>query len=453
MCSLLEKEVKFDFDEMCLKAFEMLKGNLIEAPILIAPNLKVPFELMCDASDVAVGAMLGQRKDKVFHCIYYASKTLDFAQANYIVGDASSSVHLRQVHIVFGKQIWEEFPDEKLMVLDISEVPWYAHIVNLIVSGDYPPGATTQQNKKLNHDVKFYIQDELFLFKQGVDRVVRRCITDSEVQKVLESCHASPYGGHHGGERMTHKVVQSGFFWPSLFKNSIAFVKGCDKCQRLDYVSKWVEVIALPSNDARVVIKFIKKLIFTRFGTPRAIISNGGMHFINHLMIAKYGIRHKIATAYYPQTSGQVEVSNREVKLDDALWAYSIAYKTPIRTSPYHIVFGKTCHLPAELEHQAYWAIKRLNLDPELVGRKRVNRLHELEEFRLHVYENSKLYEEKTKRWHDNHIVRRTFTPGENVLLFNSRLRLFPRKLRYKWSSPFEVVRVTHHGVVELKGV
>ncbi|XP_049370128.1 uncharacterized protein LOC125835035 [Solanum verrucosum] len=218
----------------------------------------------------------------------------------------------------------------------------------------------------------------------------------------------------------------------------------------VDYVSKWVEAIALPSNDSRVMIKFIKKHIFTRFGTLRAIISDGGKYFINHLeknLLAKYGIRHKVATTYHPQTSGQEEVSNREVKQilqktvnaqikdwsekpDDALWAYKIAYKMPIWTSPYHIVFGKSCHLPTELEPRAYWVIKKLNLDPELADRKRLDQLHELEEFRLHAYENAKLYKERTKRWHDKHIVPRTYTPRENELFFNSRLRLFPKKTK-----------------------
>ncbi|GJZ73818.1 reverse transcriptase domain-containing protein [Tanacetum coccineum] len=140
----------------------------------------------------------------------------------------------------------------------------------------------------------------------------------------------------------------------------------------VDYLSKWVEAKALPTNDARVVCKFLKSL-FARFGAPRAIISDRGTHFCNDQfakVMLKYGVTHRLSTAYHPQTSGQVEVSNRGLKrilertvgenraswsdkLDDALWAFHSAYKTPIGCTPYKLVYRKACHLPIELEHKA----------------------------------------------------------------------------------------------------
>nr|GEY48814.1 reverse transcriptase domain-containing protein [Tanacetum cinerariifolium] len=150
----------------------------------------------------------------------------------------------------------------------------------------------------------------------------------------------------------------------------------------VDYLSKWVESKVLPTNDARVVCKFLKSL-FARFGTPRAIISDRGTHFCNDQfakVMLKYGVTHRLATAYHPQTSGQVEVSNRGLKrilerivgknraswsdkLDDALWAFRTSFKTPIGCTPYKLVYGNASHLPIKLEHKAYWALKHANFE------------------------------------------------------------------------------------------
>ena len=139
------------------------------------------------------------------------------------------------------------------------------------------------------------------------------------------------------------------------------------------------------------------------------------------------------------------------IKLDDALWAYRTAYKTSIGMSSFKIVFEKTCHIPLELEYKAMWAIKKLNVHFQAAKEKRLLQMNELEELRNEAYDNARIYKDKTKKWYDQKIVRREFKAGEQVLLYNSRLKLFPGKLKSRWSGPYTVVTSTPFGAVTLK--
>ncbi|XP_057948188.1 uncharacterized protein LOC131143835 [Malania oleifera] len=200
----------------------------------------------------------------------------------------------------------------------------------------------------------------------------------------------------------------------------------------VDYVLKWVEAVATRTNEHQVLVKFLKG-IFSHFTCPQAIISDEGTHFLNRhfaALLCKYSITHKVATSYYPQTSGQVEVSNHEinsilektVRIGDASWAHRTAHKTPI----FQLRHGR-CRSHHHLQ------------------------LNELEEIRNDSYENANIYKDRTKSFHDKHIILKTFKPNKKVWLFNSRLKLFPSKLQSRWLDPYTVTHVFPHGTIEIE--
>ncbi|CAM8953819.1 unnamed protein product [Rhodiola kirilowii] len=379
LSTLLQKEVPFEFTNACKEAFDELKKALTSTPIIQTPDWGQPFEIMWDASDFAVGAVLGQRFDKKVVVIYYASRTLDSAQRNYSTTEKEllavvftlekfRSYLLGAKVIVFSDHaairylmkkkeakprlirwilllqefdveirdkkgientvadhlsriireeeeghITESFPDEHHYAVS-TKVPRYAQIVNYLVGGTFPPSFTKAQCMKLGHDARHYLWDDPYLWKIGADQILRRCIPDNEIASVISFCHEFACGGHFGPRRTARKILDSGFFWPSIFKDAYEKCKKCDRCQRVgnvsaknempqvpilvndvfdicgidfmgpfpvscgytyilvavDYVSKWVEAKATRCDDAKTVIDFLRTNLFCRYGVPKA---------------------------------------------------------------------------------------------------------------------------------------------------------------------------------------
>ncbi|GJS71042.1 reverse transcriptase domain-containing protein [Tanacetum coccineum] len=438
------------------------------------------------------GAVLGQRKTKHFQPIHYASKTMTDAQAHYTttekellavvyafekfrpylvlsksivytdhsalkyllakqdakprllrwilllqefdvtIRDKKGAENLAADHlsrlenphqdVLENKEITETFPLETLGMVTFrgdANTPWFADLANYHAGNFVVKGMSSQQKKKFFKDVKHYFWDDPYLFKICADQVIRRCIFGQEAHDILMACHNGPTGGHHGANYTAKKVFDAGFYWPTIYRDAHNLVTRCDACQHQGKISQRDE---MPQNAIQVY----------------EIFDMWGIDFMGP----------------FPSSRGNKIIGENRAswsnKLDDALWAFRTAFKTPIGCTPYKLVYGKACHLPIELEHKAYWALKRCNYDLKTAGDHRKVQLNELNELRDQAYENSLIYKEKTKRLHDSKIKNRVFNVGDRVLLFNSRLKIFSGKLKTRWTGPFTVAQVFPYGTIEL---
>ncbi|GKA19900.1 reverse transcriptase domain-containing protein [Tanacetum coccineum] len=322
MTHLLEKNTPFIFSDDCIQAFQTLKKKLTEAPILIAPDWDLPFELMCDASDFAIGAVLGQRHEKHFRPIHYASKTMNEAESHYTttekemlavvyafekfrsylilnksvvytdhsalkylfakkdskarllrwvlllqefdfnVIDTKGAENLAADHlsrlenpyenVLDPKEVNEKFPLETLNMVTSrsdSSTPWFADYANYHAGNFIVKGMSSQQKNKFFKDVKHYFWDDPFLFKICADQMIRRCVAGQEAVDILTACHSGPTGGHYGANYTAKKVFDSGFYWPTIYKDAHDLVTRCDTCQRQGKISQRDE---MPQNSIQV---------------------------------------------------------------------------------------------------------------------------------------------------------------------------------------------------------
>nr|GEW01483.1 DNA-directed DNA polymerase [Tanacetum cinerariifolium] len=333
-------------------------------------------------------------------------KVIDTKGAKNLAADHLSRLENPHQNVLDPKEINEMFPLETLNMVSFcgnSSTPWFANFANYHARNFIVKGISSQQKNKFFKDVKHYFWDDSFLFKICTDQVIRRCVHGQEAIDILKACHNGPTEGHHGLNYTAKKVFDSRFYWPTIYHDAHDLVKSCDACQHQGKISQRDK---MPQNSIQVCeifdvwgINFMgpfpssrgNKYILVAVWNPCAIISDRRTRFCNDQftkVMLKYGVTHRLSTAYYPQTSGKVEVSNCGLKrilerivgenraswldrLDDALWAFHTAYKTPIGCTPYKLVYEKACHLSIELEHIAYWALKHANFNLQTMGNHR----------------------------------------------------------------------------------
>ncbi|GJT58778.1 reverse transcriptase domain-containing protein [Tanacetum coccineum] len=288
---LLEKDTPFEFNDECQEAFELLKEKLTCAPVIVSPNWKISFELMCDASDFAVGAVLAQQKytvteKELMDVVFAFDKFRSYLILSKIIvhADHSALKHLfkkqdakpRLIHWILllqefdieikdrkrtknvaaghlsriendkisdDNEVDDNFLGETLMEINTKDKPWFVDFANYLVGDIIPKGMTYQQKNKFFSDLGHYFWDEPYLFKVCSDGMIRRCVSGSRNRTILDQCHHGPTGGHYRPNVTAKKVIDSGFYWPTSFKKKLhTLVRLCERCQKTRNISNVIEM-------------------------------------------------------------------------------------------------------------------------------------------------------------------------------------------------------------------
>ncbi|MCO5557534.1 hypothetical protein L7F22_011100 [Adiantum nelumboides] len=368
----------------------------------------------------------------------------------------------------------DDLPDTSLfMVETIPE--WSEKIVNFLVNGFPPKELRKDVAQRLIKECEPYSLIAGTLYKLGKDDILRRCAREDEYLYILQEAHMGVAGGHFSGELTARKVLQSGYWWPTLFKDASLFAKGCDECQRYKTTQqkdrmplhpiKWAEAKASRKADAITTAKFLFENIIARFGCPFEIVSDNGTHFINEVikeLTSNFMISLYKSTPYYPQANGQAESTNKtlisvltktveahrtdwDLKLTSALWAYRTAYKVAINCTPFKMVYGQEAVMPWEFVIPSLRVASQEGWD----GNPLVERLYILErleeERQLAVY-NALIENDRRKKWFDRHLKDKDIKVGDKVLMYGVRNE--KKKLKYAGKGPYRVCEITPQGTI-----